>query len=500
MKTLTRWALVTVTFSVGVVAWAQSTTSWQPDIPRTWTDDAVAAFELPLASPAHSPQHVSEQYYYALPERVIWKSYPIYPPEHEPPGYRDRLAQLDPEVVFDPATLVTERDWIRGRCAGLPGAHRVRPGRSSARCRRAPMGQDNRLELTSDGVFPWARWVIREKGKLEVANLSCAMCHTRLMADGSVIEGAQGNFPFEQITAWRIRQGDTPPSVVRGLSQLLAGAPWIDDPLRDPQHIMRMPLEELAALRAAIPPGVFARQGTSFDAPARTPDLIGIRDRRYLDATGLVRHRGIGDLMRYAAVNQSSDVLARYGDYVPATGSSRRPPPGTARSPAPQTGSAIHSSTPSRSIWYSLEPPPNPNPFGELARRGKGVFEEQGCGRCHTPPLYTNNQLLAVRAFDPPADHYRRYDVSTRRIDTDETLTMTTRRGTGYYKVPSLKGRGIAARFSTAVRSQPWRTGSIPPVSTTATCRRDSQASEEDRARCVAIVSGSGFPRRTDER
>jgi hypothetical protein len=457
MKTLTRLTFVTVTFSVGsalflpalapsrsfrpiVVALAQSTSSQRPNIPRTWADDAVASFELPLARPEYSPKHVSEEYYYALPERVIWKSYPIYHPEHEPPGYRDRLLQLDPEVVFDAAELVTEQDWIEagGLVFQAPIAYdqAVRP--SDVVDPR--WYEENRLGLTGDGVFPWARWVIREKGKLEVTNLSCAMCHTRLMADGSVIVGAQGNIPFERITAWRIREGDTPAGVVRGLSQLLSGAPWIDEPLRDPQHIMQMPLEDLAALRAAVPPGVFIRQGTGFDAPVRTPDLIGIQGRKYLDATGLVLHRGIGDLMRYAASNQTMDVLASYGGYVPASGSSERPPPGRARSP----GAADRYSDPQlyalALYLYSLKPPPNPNPFDDQARRGQKIFEQEGCASCHTPPLYTNNQLLAVSGFDPPEDHYRRYDVSGYRIDTDATLTMTTRRGTGYYKVPSLKG------------------------------------------------------------
>jgi hypothetical protein len=48
--------------------------------------------------------------------------------------------------------------------------------------------------------------------------------------------------------------------------------------------------------------------------------------------------------------------------------------------------------------------------------------------------------LVAAPGFDPPAHHYERYDISDRRVGTDPTLTMTTRRGTGYYKVPSLKG------------------------------------------------------------
>jgi hypothetical protein len=89
---------------------------------------------------------------------------------------------------------------------------------------------------------------------------------------------------------------------------------------------------------------------------------------------------------------------------------------------------------------YSLKPPSNPNPTNDLARRGAVIFEEQGCAECHTPPLYTNNRLVPVPGFRPPPDHDQRYDVSRRRVNTDPTLAMTTRRGTGYYKVPSLRG------------------------------------------------------------
>ena len=47
--------------------------------------------------------------------------------------------------------------------------------------------------------------------------------------------------------------------------------------------------------------------------------MVGIHERRYLDATGLVRHRSIGDLMRYAALNQGMDLLAHFGGFVPVT-------------------------------------------------------------------------------------------------------------------------------------------------------------------------------------
>ena len=72
--------------------------------------------------------------------------------------------------------------------------------------------------------------------------------------------------------------------------------PWLSD---DPnQRARTMSLDELIAVGQAIPPGVTARSNTSMFVPPRIPDLIGVRERRYLDNTGLVRHESIGDLMR----------------------------------------------------------------------------------------------------------------------------------------------------------------------------------------------------------
>ena len=62
------------------------------------------------------------------------------------------------------------------------------------------------------------------------------------------------------------------------------------------------------------------------------PDLIGAKDRRYLDRTGLQEHRGIVDLMRYAALNQGADSLASYDGIIPADseGFKTRPDPARA--------------------------------------------------------------------------------------------------------------------------------------------------------------------------
>src|SRR6516162_5668237 len=58
-----------------------------PAIPRTWDDDAMAELEIPLTNPSGSPKYVSADYYYRIPVRPIYKSYPVYAPGHEPPNY-----------------------------------------------------------------------------------------------------------------------------------------------------------------------------------------------------------------------------------------------------------------------------------------------------------------------------------------------------------------------------------------------------------------------------
>jgi hypothetical protein len=59
---------------------------WSPAIPRTWDDEALRSLEVPLANAAVSPKHISSDYYYRMPVRPIYKSYPVYHPDKEPSG------------------------------------------------------------------------------------------------------------------------------------------------------------------------------------------------------------------------------------------------------------------------------------------------------------------------------------------------------------------------------------------------------------------------------
>src|SRR5689334_10107969 len=83
-----------------------------PDIPKVWHDEAMATFELPLATPGASPKHVPADYYYRIPVRKIYKSYPSFVAGRDPDEYRNWLKQQEPQILFDVAKLQTREDWV----------------------------------------------------------------------------------------------------------------------------------------------------------------------------------------------------------------------------------------------------------------------------------------------------------------------------------------------------------------------------------------------------
>src|SRR5262245_47819597 len=410
-----------------------------PRIPKTWDDQAMATLELPLADAAASPVPVSGDYYYRIPVRPIYKTYPVYHPSKEPSGYFEGLKALEPEIVrLDSSTLRTENDWIRAGeiVSDTPTDYDI--SGSPAQFRDPSYYTALGIPVAKDGTVPFVTYVIREKGKVEVGVLACGTCHTRVMSDGAVVKGAQGSFPFDR-TAPEVPDEAVP--VIRRLLKMLYAVPWLGD--RDPGRAFEtMPFREMLEYGRAIPPGVQARHGTGLQIPTQIPDLIGVQDRRYLDHTGLIKHRGIADLMRYAALNQAVDLYSRHGDFVPVADDFRTVPDPYKQSPFPFANGRYSDEElyALAQFIYSLQPPKNPHTVSAQARRGREVFARERCGACHSPPLYTNNRLTPVMGFEPSAQDLRRFDIMPRSVGTDPDLALRTRRGTGYYKVPSLKG------------------------------------------------------------
>jgi hypothetical protein len=253
------------------------------------------------------------------------------------------------------------------------------------------------------------------------------------MPDGSFFQGGQGITarPFDAASLQAIRESSAAAHAQHVEREwVLFGAPWISS---KEQFRNKLTKDERVRQLSANRPGVFARQGTSRSHPVRIPSLVGIQDLKYLDATGLVRHRSIADLMRYAIINMGLDTAAFYGDFQP----SPEPTVFTAEAGTRYSDEQLYAMA---LYLYSLKPPANPNAMDATARRGQGIFQRQGCGGCHTPPLYTNNKLTPAVGFVVPEDLRNIDSILDICAGTDPTLALQTRRGTGFYKVPSLRG------------------------------------------------------------
>ena len=408
--------------------WAQSQL---PELPKTWEAQAISSIEVPLANPKYSPTHISADYYYAIPARRVFKSYPVYAPGKEPSDYMEWLKNQEPKLAFDAAQLKSESDWVTAGelVFDAPIAYDFIAGVSQVRS--DAWYKKTGTPVSREGIMPFARYVIRNKGQVEVGTLSCAMCHTRVLPDGTIVKGAQGNFPFDRAVAFSIRAGLAGSlKQVQETARAAFDTPWLSP--NPNARLAQMSLEDIASAHDAIPPGVIARNRASLLYPVQVPDLIGVRDRLYLDRTGINLHRNIGDMMRYAALNQGGDDLASFGGWRPLDGQYPEPAELTRYSDEQLYALTLY--------LYSLKPPHNPNRLDELAMRGKKVFMQKGCESCHSPPLYTNNKLVPATGFKIPPTHLEEFDVNPVLIGTDPGLTLFTRRGTGYYKVPSLLG------------------------------------------------------------
>jgi hypothetical protein len=403
---------------------------YHPEIPKTWDAVALASLEVPHPDPRYSPVAVPVEYYYRVPVRPVYKTYPVYAPGREPAHYIEWLRQQEPRVIFDPAQLRSQDDWIKAGGLVFDAPFGFDFVIRLADVRTAAWFEHVQPPLTKTGVMPFVSYVIREKGKIELGTFACAMCHTRVLPDGTTIRGAQGNFPIDRANAFGFRHA--PAQIVRDVYRTLSGAPWLKPDPADQANTLSS--EELAAQFDSAPAGVVVRHRSSMNYPVAIPDLIGVKNRRYLDRTGLVQHRGIGDLMRYAALNNEMDFLSKFGDFIPRGEDYRSLP-----APSTQLRYSDEQLYALSLYLYSLKPPQNPNRPSALTRRGEKIFNGS-CAGCHTPPFYTNNKLTPASGFTVPEDHKKKYDVLTAEIGTDPGLTLRTRRGTGYYKVPSLQG------------------------------------------------------------
>src|SRR5262249_45466764 len=148
-------------------------------VPKVWDSTELASFELPLVHKDATPTHVAPDFYYRIPERPIYKSYPVYAPGREPAGYMQWLEKQEPIVVFDPTKLKTERDWVKAGETVFDAPIGYGATFKLTQVRDPKWYERIGVPLTKDGVMPFSRYVIRKKGVVEVGSGACLMCHAR---------------------------------------------------------------------------------------------------------------------------------------------------------------------------------------------------------------------------------------------------------------------------------------------------------------------------------
>jgi mono/diheme cytochrome c family protein len=416
---------------------AQGPPQWTPDVPRVWDEAALSDWATPLAGLDARPTHLTPAEYYALPEENL-RTYPVYLPGREPQGYADMLRTVGPQPLIEAERLRTREDWVR---AG------ERVFRDSVVLRTfdptlIAMARDARALKVAplpDGTVNALRWVPTRQG-VALGFTNCSACHTLyLPPDNVAVPGASSfaSIGFRNGLGGQIRAaeralaGEAPFNMGGSIGSWLYqayGVPWAAG--RDAEQLKGMTEADVQQYVAAnLRGGAVARWNGSILYPTKVPDLIGIQDRKYIDHTATHLHRGIGDLMRYAALVSFADATD-FGPY-------RMLAPDTKRFQTRLPDSSLYAMA---LYLYSLEPPRNPNPRDARAAAGEKIFQREPCGSCHTPPLFTNNKLTLATGFSPPARTPAALDVLPISVGTDPGLALNTRKGTGYYKVPSLKG------------------------------------------------------------
>ncbi len=420
-----------------------STRHFMYDIPKVWNIKQLESMHLPYADTSIKLGFVTEEYYNQIADRISYKTYPFYMPGNEPEGYYEWLANIDPVVNFKEQDLKTDADWIKAGELIYELPMNFIPLDSamlSLLPALAKRWQATGIHADKKGIIPFVVISIRKRGKPELGIESCGMCHTKQMPDGQLFKGAQGNFVadrFRNIMTttnpnWQNASLENRLARFYDFNKSLYYTPWVNNEYQE--SYKKIKPEDLLTTHYDQLPGVQSRNNGSFDHPISIPDLYNLKERKYLDKTGHNLQRGIEDLMRYAILNQNMNMSSSYNGFIPD------PVPAD---PADYKRGKFSDAQlyALAKFLYSLKSPKNPAKFPvKLLEKGKAIFIEQGCVSCHTPPLYTNNKLTPADGFEPPADHFKKYSIFNISIGTDPGLSLYTRRGSGYYKIPSLIG------------------------------------------------------------
>jgi hypothetical protein len=401
-------------------------------VPRIWDDKALEDWSTPVAALGIRPGHFTAEEYYAIPGENL-RTYPVYRPDREPAGYWEWLQKQKPQPLVDASKIHSHADWVKaGENAFQTVAGNLFRTSDPEKIKlyRDPKTYEG-IWTQADGTLPVDRWVVTDHG-LELRVTACTACHAMFRADHSVLWSApQTALPagFRDFTPTRLTL--TPDGEPRRITAWRGfTVPWAPDErvekLRDAQEGDAL----LARMLQSRIVGVVSRIHGNPYYTTKIPDMNNLQYSRYLDATGTHQLRGPEDVARYAAFVTGTDPM-EFGEYKLLPAERRRIKSRFADEVLYAIGVYL----------MSLEPPRNPDlaPAATI-ERGREIFARETCTSCHTPGNYTNGKLTLAQGYIPPADHPLKADIMKRSVGTDPGLATKTRKGTGLYKIPSLRG------------------------------------------------------------
>ena len=413
--------------------------SMQTRAPVIWDAVALADWVTPIAALQIRPGHYTPADYYAVPAENL-RTYPVYLPDKEPPGYWESLQKKKPEPLVDVSTIRTKSDWTEAGARAFreldnPFSRTDDPALIAAI--RDPR-TFARIGGLADGTVADQRWVVTERGVM-LANTECSSCHSRITEGKTLEYGAPLSAAPPGVAPVGVEQVLVPlfmRTVERtfgtgdpvDLFPRMFGVPWASDEAERLQRFLATPQEAVSTFFQ--PHGVVPRANGSPFYGTRVPDLHVLRYSKYIDATGTHRLRGPEDIARYAAIINSADPMD-FGTHRFLSDNQRR----VAYRFADEVLYAIGV------YLLSLEPPKNPHPApAGLVARGHAIFRREKCETCHPAPGYTTGKLTLAERFEPPRNHPFWNDIHRVSVGTDAGLALKTRKGTGFYKIPSLRG------------------------------------------------------------
>ena len=439
-----RWLI----FVSGVIALTSVVAATQsPAVPRIWSDASLVDWATPIASLNVRPAHHSSAEYYAVPGENL-RTYPVYDPGSEPKGFWEDLRSRKPEPLVDVSKIRSAQDWVDAGKRAFVELDSFWTRTTDAELIAAARSSKNfeGVLKRADGSVGELRWVVTPEG-VSLSRRDCGRCHRDVLQ--AIGAGPAAGLSLAAFTgAVRLEPAGMgePAFLVRAVPRYFAGdplpiamwrtftVPWAPDPrieqlrMVDAGGLSEQDKRRLTQLGAR--PGHFPRTHGSPYYGAKIPDLRMLRYNRYIDATGTHRLRGPEDVARYAAFITGADRMD-FGAHRILTDDQRR----LRFRYADEVLYAIGM------FLMSLEPPTNPAPApAETLARGEQVFRREGCVTCHVPPTYTSGKLTLALDWKPPADHPNREDIVPVSVGTDPGLALKTRKGTGFYKIPSLRG------------------------------------------------------------